>query len=201
MAAHGRKGFTLVELMIVVAIIGALAAIAIPNYLKFQGRAKTTEAKVNLRAIFTAQHTHFQEHDSYSRSVSQISFVPERNNRYSYDLDPDVTRRFNRLSNAREQLAGNETGFTSDQAKGYVPLTPNPAIALVIGGANGAFTATAVGNADHDSAPDQWSIASASRGAGDRSGTSSTTALVDGSGICDSGVASAGEPCHDVVDL
>jgi type IV pilus assembly protein PilA len=46
-----NAGFTLVELMIVVAIIGVLAAIAIPNFLSYQLKSKTTEARTNLSAI------------------------------------------------------------------------------------------------------------------------------------------------------
>jgi type IV pilus assembly protein PilA len=57
-----RGGFTLIELMIVVAIIGILAAIAIPNFLKFQLRSKTGEAKTNLAAIRTAEESYFAEY-------------------------------------------------------------------------------------------------------------------------------------------
>ncbi|MGH7181951.1 MAG: type IV pilin protein [Nitrospiraceae bacterium] len=51
---HTQRGFTLIELMIVVAIIGVLAAIAIPSFLSYQLKAKTTEPKTNLAAIKTA---------------------------------------------------------------------------------------------------------------------------------------------------
>ena len=56
-----RQGFTLIELLIVVAIIGILAAIAIPNFLRFQLRARAGEGKLNLEAIRTAQDSYFAE--------------------------------------------------------------------------------------------------------------------------------------------
>src|SRR5690242_5514541 len=86
-----QKGFTLIELMIVVAIIGILAAIAIPNFIKFQARSKQSEAKANLKAIFTAQKAFFQEKDHFSSYTGDIGYEPERNNRYAYFLDSTAT--------------------------------------------------------------------------------------------------------------
>ena len=60
-----RGGFTLIELMIVVAIIGILAAIAIPNFLRFQLKAKSSEGKANLAAIRTAEESFFAEYGVY----------------------------------------------------------------------------------------------------------------------------------------
>ncbi|OQW37640.1 MAG: hypothetical protein A4E19_13275 [Nitrospira sp. SG-bin1] len=54
-AMRKQEGFTLIELMIVVAIIGILAAIAIPNFIQYQMRSRTSEAKTNLSAIKTAE--------------------------------------------------------------------------------------------------------------------------------------------------
>ncbi len=59
------KGFTLIELMIVVAIIAILAAIAIPQYRKFQLNSKTSEAKTNIGAIRTCEEAYAAEHNVY----------------------------------------------------------------------------------------------------------------------------------------
>lgn len=64
-ARHHWKGFTLIELMIVVAIIGILAAIAVPNFVKFQCRSKQSEAKTNLKSMYVAQEAYRAEFDEY----------------------------------------------------------------------------------------------------------------------------------------
>lgn len=61
----GKKGFTLIELMIVVAIIGILAAIAIPNFRNYQLKAKRGELPTNLKAIKTAEVAFQAENDTF----------------------------------------------------------------------------------------------------------------------------------------
>ena len=60
-----QEGFTLIELMIVVAIIGILAAIAIPNFLQYQMKSRQSEAKTNLQAIRTSSVSFQAERGCY----------------------------------------------------------------------------------------------------------------------------------------
>jgi prepilin-type N-terminal cleavage/methylation domain-containing protein len=61
-----NRGFTLVELMIVVAIVGFLSMISIPSFLRFLSKAKRAEAYMNLGSLYVAEKTHWAEHGTYS---------------------------------------------------------------------------------------------------------------------------------------
>ncbi len=81
---RNQKGFTLIELMIVVAIIGILAAIAIPNFLKYQAKSRQAEAKINLAGIYVAETSYFGEQARYG-SFAEVGFALMGSaNRYTY---------------------------------------------------------------------------------------------------------------------
>jgi type IV pilus assembly protein PilA len=203
-----QKGFTLIELMIVVAIIGILAAIAIPNFVKFQARSKQSEAKANLKAMFTAQKAYAAEKDKFSNKIGEIGFSPERNNRYTYFSAP-VAGGLTSRATATEapNPGGGDTAVEYDAFK-YGPAAPsaflqaaldaNPAglctdtgpsavAALGVDTVAGAFwMGAAQGQIDNDAALDVWTISTANRNLG----------------ACDTtGANPGGEPANDHNDV
>ena len=91
-----QNGFTLVELMVVVAIIGLLSAVAIPNFKKYQAKSKISEAKLQLSSLYTAQSAFFSDFNMYGQCLRYMGFDPskERLNRYyGIGLSAGVTAR------------------------------------------------------------------------------------------------------------
>jgi prepilin-type N-terminal cleavage/methylation domain-containing protein len=67
-----RKGFTLIELMIVIAIIGVLAAIAIPQFSSYRKRSFNSAAEADLRNAVTAQEAYYVDHSTYAQIFANI---------------------------------------------------------------------------------------------------------------------------------
>ena len=77
---EGQKGFTLIELMIVIAIIGILAAIAIPQFVSYRQKGYNTDAKGELKSFYTACQAYFADNPTATGNctTAQVSatFIP-----------------------------------------------------------------------------------------------------------------------------
>lgn len=69
-----KKGFTIVELLIVVAIIGILAMVGIPMYKRMVQKARKAEAKVALGGLFTTETVFYSEYGAYGNQLCHIGF-------------------------------------------------------------------------------------------------------------------------------
>jgi type IV pilus assembly protein PilA len=100
--------------MIVVAIVGILAAIAVPNYLKIQCRAKQTEAKNALKAMLVAEDTYRTEYDTYVGGVEAgeilNSLVKGPKRRYDYSAVVVSASRFIGEARASPPFTGELSG-------------------------------------------------------------------------------------------
>ena len=139
-----RQGFTLIELMIVMAIIGLLTTIAIPNFLTYQAKARQAEAKYALGAIFSAATTVlFLDNGTYAVStISQLPFSPSGLTKYSFWYD---------VGGAPSPVPGSATSNAPCDVSSVTTFVTPLATAM-------AFTATSKGNIDTDATCDEWSI-------------------------------------------
>lgn len=169
-----NKGFSLVELMVVVAIIGVLAAIGIPQISKYMARARQAEAKSNLASVYTANKAFFAEYGIYDNRFSLIGFRPEGKLRYNIGWADAGTRCDLAAAGYTAPLPGGVVGsaVNADElcgdngtmTNGCSLLQNGLGVAIAGSGLNctadGArtFTAGAAGRIGSATAVDQWTI-------------------------------------------
>ncbi len=168
MIKKDTHGFTLIELMIVVAIIGILAAIAIPNYQSYQAKSRQTEAKTMLSSLFTTEKAFYAQKTSYSVCIKDIGFVPDSPNRYytvgfkdnggslcgntgsqlcrSYDWDANLNCACN---------LGDTCWYVSTRG---IVTTATPYTELVSAITRASFTIGAAGSVSSSGTYDKWTI-------------------------------------------
>lgn len=98
-----QAGFSLVELMVVVAIIGVLATVAIPRVNRFISKARTTEAQVNLGSIYTFNKNFYVEFGAYNSGFYAIGYLPEGLQRYrtGFTVNPAANADFTAKKNGQ----------------------------------------------------------------------------------------------------
>jgi type IV pilus assembly protein PilA len=123
-----------------VALVGIMAAIAIPNFIKFQARAKQSEVTSNLRAAYIAQRAYSAEKSRLGRTFEEIGYAPEPGRLYTYCMGKQC--------------------LPCDKAGCKVAPPPSPCQGLTTLGksAGDNFSICAYGNLDSDDAWDVWVI-------------------------------------------
>jgi type IV pilus assembly protein PilE len=82
-----HKGFTLIELMIVVAIIGVIGAIAYPSYDSYMKKSRRADAKVALTAMADKQERFYLQNNTYTTNTANVGGTGTEKNYYVLSID------------------------------------------------------------------------------------------------------------------
>lgn len=118
-----NKGFTLIELMITVAILGVLSAIAIPAYNGYITTAKMSEAHNNLAAIRLAQEEFFLENNRYFAGADADAIKTDSDNLWIVTKGSDANPNFDYAVTLSSGWTATATPRTGTSIEGEPPIT------------------------------------------------------------------------------
>ena len=124
---HRRsRGFTLIEVVIVLAMVAILAAVALPSYQDQVRSSRRTEARETMMSIQAAQERWRSSNTTYAEALADLGQPAETEN-YTYELSDSSATGYTLVATAREKQAGDTTCATIELVVAGAETTHGPA--------------------------------------------------------------------------